>query len=155
LRVVLARITFLNYKLLVLAGLVCGFGFTPAKSQSITLPTQEIELLGAVGNWLVWADNAISQHPKQKDAEVEVASQVKGNKFLSKHNATMVILPNNERARFKLSLQGLSKSECRQFIAMAARDPAIFSGVELDDVLVKGYSSAGCHGNASVSLLRI
>lgn len=145
----------MKYRLLLLTSFACVLGLNPAQSQQITVQGQRVELLGAVGLWLEWADNAVSQYPKPKDAEFEVAYQVERNEFLRKHNARMTVLNANEGARFKLSLDGLSKVQCKEFIAFAARDPAGFSGVEVNASLVEGYATSSCRRNSSVSLMRI
>lgn len=139
-----------------LTTLVFACGFNSAKSEFITLPTHSTEVLQAMEYFRSVAENAAFQHvANPKDAENQVANELKGHLFLSDHNARMTVLPDNSVAHYKLSLDGLSEADCKVFIAVAARDTAAFSGIEVNGVLMKDYSSAACSSDVTVSLLRM
>lgn len=143
----------LNYKLLALIIVVVGGGLQPAHSQMRS--ARKIELVGAATMLTEFADLAIAQFPNPKDAENEVVNQVKTNSFLRDHKARMTVLNENTTARFRITLESLSKEQCTDFVGVAAGNPNMFSGVEVNGTPVKGYSVAACVKNSSVSLLRV
>ncbi|PDT50177.1 hypothetical protein CO661_00475 [Sinorhizobium fredii] len=102
-----------------------------------------------------FADLAFARYPDSKDAEAEVANEVKGNDFLRKHKARMIVLPENNLGHFKITLENLSKEQCTDFVGVAEGNSNMFSGVEVNGTPVKDYSAATCADGSSVSLLRV